>query len=78
MKRSESSRGSRRNSTSPASAVTSLRERIDDLRTELARLEADAEKTDQATARLDEERTDAAARAKKAMRQAEKARDSLG
>ncbi len=55
-----------------------LRERIDDLRTELARLEADAEKTDQATARLDEERTDAAARAKKAMRQAEKARDSLG
>ncbi len=54
-----------------------LRERIDDLRAELARLEADAEKADRDTARLDEERTDAAARAKAAQKQAEKARDAV-
>jgi len=54
-----------------------LRERIDDLRAELARLEADAEKADRDTARLDDERTDAAARAKAAQKQAEKARDAV-
>ena len=54
-----------------------LRERIDDLRAELARFEADAEKADAETRRLDEERTDAAARARSAERDAEKARKSL-
>ena len=54
-----------------------LRERIDDLRTELARLEADAEKVERDTARLDGERTDAAARARTAEREAEKARKVL-
>ena len=54
-----------------------LRERIDDLRAELARFEADAEKAAAETRRLDEERTDAAARARSAERDAEKARKSL-
>ncbi len=54
-----------------------LRERIDDLRAELARFEADAEKADRETQRLDDERTDAAARARSAERDAEKARKSL-
>jgi hypothetical protein len=54
-----------------------LRERIDDLRAELARFEADAEKADRETQRLDDERTDAAARARSAERDAEKARKLL-
>ena len=54
-----------------------LRERIDDLHAELARFEADAEKADRETQRLDDERTDAAARARSAERDAEKARKLL-
>lgn len=54
-----------------------LRERIDDLRAELARFEADAEKAEAETRRLDGERTDAAARARSAQRDAEKARTAL-
>lgn len=54
-----------------------LRERIDDLRAELARFEADAERAEAETRRLDDERTDAAARARSAQRDAEKARAAL-
>jgi hypothetical protein len=54
-----------------------LRERIDDLRAELARFEADAEKAEAETRRLDDERTDAAARARRAQRDAERARQTL-
>ena len=54
-----------------------LRERIADLRTELARFEADAEKAERETQRLDDDRTDAAARARTAERDAEKARKAL-
>ena len=54
-----------------------LRERIDDLRAELDRFEADAEKADAETRRLDDDRTDAAARARSAERDAEKARKAL-
>ena len=54
-----------------------LRERIDDLRAELTRFEADAERADIETRRLDDERTDAAARARNAERDAEKARKAL-
>jgi hypothetical protein len=54
-----------------------LRERIDDLRAELARFEADAEKAEAEIRRLDDERTDAAARARSAQRDAEKARTAL-
>ena len=54
-----------------------LRERIDDLRAELARFEADAEKAERETQRLDDDRTDAAARARSAERDAEKARKAL-
>jgi hypothetical protein len=54
-----------------------LRERIDDLRAELTRFEADAEKADVETRRLDDDRTDAAARARNAERDAEKARKAL-
>lgn len=54
-----------------------LRERIADLRAELARFEADAEKAEAETRRLDGERTDAAARARSAQRDAEKARTAL-
>jgi hypothetical protein len=54
-----------------------LRERIEDLRAELTRFEADAEKADAETRRLDEERTDAAARARSAESDADKARKAL-
>ncbi len=54
-----------------------LRERIDDLQAELARFEADAGKAERETQRLDDERTDAAARARSAERDAEKARKAL-
>ena len=55
-----------------------LRERIADLRAELARFEADAEKDGRLeTRRLDDERTDAAARARSAERDADKARKAL-
>ncbi|HEY5935624.1 MAG TPA: hypothetical protein VIU61_13335 [Kofleriaceae bacterium] len=54
-----------------------LRERIDDLRAELTRFEADAEKADVETRRLDDDRTDAAARARSAERDAQKARKAL-
>lgn len=54
-----------------------LRERIADLRAELARFEADAEKAERETQRLDDDRTDAAARARTAERDAEKARKAL-
>ena len=54
-----------------------LRERIDDLRAELTRFEADAEKVDAETRRLDDDRTDAAARARSAERDADKARKVL-
>jgi hypothetical protein len=43
----------------------------------LTRFEADAEKADVETRRLDDDRTDAAARARNAERDAEKARKAL-
>ena len=54
-----------------------LAERIDDLRDELARLEADAAKVAREVDGLEEERTDAAARARAAQREADKARSAL-
>jgi hypothetical protein len=54
-----------------------LAERIDDLRDELARLEADAGKVAREVDGLEEERTDAAARARAAQREADKARSAL-
>jgi hypothetical protein len=54
-----------------------LAERIDDLRTELARMEADAQKVGRDIEGLDEERSAAAARAHAAEREAEKARSVL-
>lgn len=54
-----------------------LAERIEDLRSELAKLEADAAKVAQDVGRLDGERTDAAARARAAERDAQKARRAL-
>jgi hypothetical protein len=54
-----------------------LAERIDDLRTELARMEADAQKVGRDIEGLDEERSAAAARARAAEREAEKARSVL-
>lgn len=54
-----------------------LRERISDLRGELARFEADAAKADASTQRLEDERAEAAARARAAGRDAEKARTAL-
>jgi len=54
-----------------------LRERIEDLRSELARLEADVEKADRETERLEGEQKDAAAKARSASRDADRARESL-
>ena len=54
-----------------------LAERIDDLRDELARLEADAGKVAREVDGLEKERTDAAARARAAQREADKARSAL-
>jgi hypothetical protein len=54
-----------------------LAERIDDLRTELARMEADAQKVGRDIEGLDEERSAAAARARAREREAEKARSVL-
>jgi hypothetical protein len=54
-----------------------LAERIDDLRTELARMETDAQKVGRDIEGLDEERSAAAARARAAEREAEKARSVL-
>jgi hypothetical protein len=54
-----------------------LAERIDDLRAELARLEADAGKVAREVDGLEEARADAAARARAAQREADKARSAL-